>query len=240
MQPDLNPELVALGIIWYIIFLFSTVCHEGAHALVAKLGGDSTAFHGGQVSLNPVPHIKRAPFGLVVVPLLSFALNNGTWMMGWASAPYDPDWAYRHPRRAAWMALAGPAANFALMLLAGVAIRAGMALGYFQAPDTVTFTRITEAVDPASMGFAATFLSILFLLNLVLGTFNLLPVPPLDGNSGITLLMSPRTAARFTEWSTQSGLSGAGIVLAWIVYGKILSPIFSLALKLLYPEVSYH
>src|SRR5213079_1801669 len=56
---DLSPELLALGFIWYVAFLFSTTCHEAAHALAAKIGGDDTAFAGGQVSLNPVPHIQR-------------------------------------------------------------------------------------------------------------------------------------------------------------------------------------
>ncbi|MBA0083924.1 MAG: hypothetical protein HRJ53_02915, partial [Acidobacteria bacterium Pan2503] len=56
---NISPELLALGFIWYVVFLFSTTCHEAAHALVAKMGGDETAFLGGQVTLNPVPHIQR-------------------------------------------------------------------------------------------------------------------------------------------------------------------------------------
>ncbi len=63
---ELQPELIALGFIWYVAFLFSTTCHEAAHALAAKIGGDETAFAGGQVSLNPVPHIQREPWGMVV------------------------------------------------------------------------------------------------------------------------------------------------------------------------------
>src|SRR5581483_4260366 len=51
-------ETVALGFIWYVVFLLSTTCHEAAHALAATLGGDLTAFHGGQVSLDPIPHIR--------------------------------------------------------------------------------------------------------------------------------------------------------------------------------------
>ena len=239
-MPNFGPELIALGIIWYIVFLFSTVCHEAAHALAAKLGGDLTAFHGGQVSLNPAPHMAREPFGLLLVPVLSFALNGGNWMIGWASAPYDPDWAARHPRRAAWMALAGPAANFTLMLLAAIGIRVGLSLGHFRAPETVTFTRVTEATNPESLGFLATFLSILFLLNLVLGTFNLIPVPPLDGNSGITLLMSERTALRFLDWWHGSGFGFAGILVAWLVYGRIFGFVWPIALNLLYfPNVEY-
>jgi Zn-dependent protease len=236
---NFGPELVALGIIWYIVFLFSTVCHEAAHALAAKLGGDPTAAHGGQVTLNPIPHIQREPFGTLVVPLITFFLNQGRWMIGWASAPYDPLWAARHPRRAAWMALAGPAANFTLMLLAAVGIRVGMTLGHFRAPEEPEFSRITEAINPEAMGFAATFLSILFLLNLVLGTFNLLPVPPLDGNSAITLLMSRRAALRFQDWTQESGFGWAGLVVAWVVYGRAFGYVFRLALNLLYPEAHY-
>ncbi len=106
-MPDISPELLALGFIWYVAFLFSTTCHEAAHALAAKLGGDETAFVGGQVALNPVPHIQREPWGMVIIPILSLIINRS--IIGWASAPYDALWERRHPRRAAWMALAGPA-----------------------------------------------------------------------------------------------------------------------------------
>jgi Zn-dependent protease len=240
MQPgNFGPELLALAAIAYIVFLFSTVCHEAAHALAAKLGGDPTAAHGGQVSLNPIPHIQREPFGTVLVPLLTLFLNQGRWLIGWASAPYDPYWAERYPRRAAWMSLAGPAANFALMLLAATGIRMGMALGHFRAPAEPEFARITEAVNPEAMGFAATFLSILFMLNLVLGTFNLLPVPPLDGNSAITLLMTRRGALRFLDWTQESGFGWAGLVVAWLLYGRVFGFLFRFALNTLYPEAHY-
>ena len=133
LPPTMNTPDLALGAIWYIVFLFSTTCHEAAHALVAKLGGDTTAAEGGQVTLNPIPHIRRSPFGMVVVPILSFLV--GGWMIGWASAPFNPAWQRQYPRRSAWMALAGPAANFSLMILAGIAIRIGLAAGYFRAPE---------------------------------------------------------------------------------------------------------
>src|SRR5690349_10328888 len=95
---EIQPELIALGFIFYVAFLFSTTCHEAAHALVAKIGGDDTAFACGQVSLNPVPHIQREPVGMVVVPILSLIATGS--LFGWASAPYNPDWERRHPRRA--------------------------------------------------------------------------------------------------------------------------------------------
>jgi Zn-dependent protease len=87
-MPDLTPDLLVTGFIWYVAFLFSTTCHEASHALVAKLGGDDTAALGGQVSLNPIPHIRREPFGMVLIPLLAFFMSGS--MIGWASAPYDP------------------------------------------------------------------------------------------------------------------------------------------------------
>jgi Zn-dependent protease len=227
------PQVLILGLIWYIVFLFSTTCHEGAHALAAKIGGDPTAFHGGQVTLNPLPHIQREPVGMVVVPILSYVFAH--WMIGWASAPYDPYWQQRHPKRAAWMALAGPAANLALAICAGAAIRMGMLLHVFHEPYSANFTHVTEAAAPGGAEFAATFLSILFVLNLLLGTFNLLPVPPLDGNTGITLFMSDATAVRFLDWTRNQGFGMIGLLLAWYLYDKIFGIIFRVGLAGLYP-----
>ncbi|MGH9716802.1 MAG: site-2 protease family protein [Candidatus Acidiferrales bacterium] len=230
----MNAQFVVLGVIWYIVFLLSTTCHEGAHALASHLGGDPTAMHGGQVSLNPLPHIQREPFGTVVVPWLTYILPPH-FMLGWASAPYDPAWEARHPHRAAWMALAGPAANFTLALIAGLAIRGGIAYGVFRVPNEASFTHITAAAIPGTAEFFATFLSILFVLNVLLGTFNLLPVPPLDGHSGITALMSEDTARRFLAWSRNMGLGFAGLLLAWVLYDRVFDYIFRFSLSLLYP-----
>lgn len=231
----MDRNFAALGVIWYVVFLFSTVCHEGAHALIAKWSGDPTAFHGGQVSLNPIPHIRREPVGTVLVPILSYVFAH--WMIGWASAPYDPAWAQRYPRRAAWMALGGPAANFLLMFLAAFGIHIGMAMGAFRPPESASFTQVTQATGSAAQ-LAATTLSVLFVLNLLLGTFNLLPFPPLDGHNGITILMSRRAAARFAA-STFAGIGFAGLVAAWFIYDKMFPYIFSFALSLLYPGLHY-
>lgn len=212
----------------------STTCHEAAHALAAKLGGDLTAFHGGQVSLDPVPHIRREPFGMVVFPVLSYI--TGGWMMGWASAPYDPYWAQRHPRRAAWMSLAGPAANFTLALLAALLIHGGRAAGVFEYSDRVGFTHIVQGTAPGAYAGAATVVSILFTLNLLLGFFNLLPIPPLDGFGAAGLFLSERAALRLQEFGQQMGMfSLIGLMVAWRVFDPLFGPIFSFALNLLYP-----
>src|SRR5260370_14138762 len=161
---EFSPELLAYGFVWYVAFLFSTTCHEAAHALVAKIGGDTTAALGGQVTLNPVPHIQREPWGMVVIPLISFAVSKGQSMFGWASAPYDPLWERRHPHRAALMALAGPATNYTLMLIAAVILRLGW---------TYPWLRVCQSTGP--WGFPPRLLAVFFFLKFLLGTFKLLP-----------------------------------------------------------------
>lgn len=230
----LTPDNLMMGLVWFVVFLFSTTVHEAAHALVALKLGDETAYLGGQVSLNPLPHIQREPFGTVVVPILSYLFAG--WMMGWASAPYDPWWADRYPKRAAWMALAGPVSNLLLVVLSGLGIRLGMAAGFLTAPDRVGFTHLVAAGQP-DLESLATLLSILFCLNLLLFAFNLLPLPPLDGSGVLPLIIPVETAQRYQEFMRQWSL--LGLIVAWNVFHYIFGPVFSLALMLLYPELSY-
>ena len=229
----MEPETIALGLLWYTAFLLSTTCHEAAHALAAKWGGDSTAYYYGQVSLNPAPHIQREPFGMVLVPWLTFILSG--WMMGWASAPYDPLWARRHPARSGWMAAAGPAANFLLVIVAAIVIQVCIRSGLFQLPGSLTFSRLVEANTGIASGFA-TFFSILFSLNLLLGTFNLLPLPPLDGFSVLNIFLPESAAHQLMNLRDNLGpYLMLGMFLAWKVFDYIYFPVFGLALHALYP-----
>ena len=221
-MPDITPDFLVHAFIWYVAFLFSTTCHEASHALVAKLGGDETAALGGQVTLNPVPHVKREPWGMVVIPILSFVFMHA--MFGWASAPYDPLWERRHPKRAGLMALAGPAANFSLMLLAVLGLRIGTAGGWLHVNP------LTQQRD-----FATTTLLIFFSLNLLLGTFNLLPVSPLDGSTVILLFMGERTAQKYLDWLRGNSLAMAGLLVAMLVFYYIYSPIDAFVSRLLLP-----
>lgn len=223
----------AFGFLQYVVFLLSTTCHEASHALVAKWGGDTTALEAGQVSLNPLPHIRREPFGMVVVPLLGIVLGGG--LIGWASAPYNPQWSQRHPKRAAWMSLAGPAANFGLALLAAILMRIGLLTGAF-APLYATPSHIVRAVNET--GFAdgmATILSIFFSLNVLLGCFNLIPFPPLDGYGVLGLFTSERGALKLQEMRTTMGSFGIiGLLIAWQVFGRMYDDLFAFATRLFY------
>src|SRR5690606_30042429 len=125
---------------------------EFAHAQVAYWGGDRTAYEGGQVSLDPLPHIRRSPFGLVVMPILSFLVM--PWMIGWASAPYDPRWASAYPRRYAAMSLAGPAANLLLAVAAFVVIKVLIAFGLLEltSPTTANLSLANWVEAPGTDG----------------------------------------------------------------------------------------
>lgn len=222
---------IVLGAVWYVVFVFSTTLHEAAHAWVAMRGGDATAYLGGQVSLDPRPHIRREPWGMVLVPIVTFSL--GGWMMGWASAPYDPRWAYAHPRRAAAMALAGPLANLGLAVVAAVTLRAGLAAGFFLPPVDLGFAHLAAGEGMAMNAFA-TFTSLLFSLNLLLFVFNLFPVPPLDGSAALGLLVSDEAGRRIQQFMAQPFLMMFGVLAAWYVIGRVFGPLFLAAVRLLY------
>lgn len=224
------------ALVLYIAFIFAATCHEASHAWAAKRGGDLTAYAAGQVSLDPLPHIRREPFGMVILPLIGLFWIG--WPLGFASAPYDPTWAQRFPRRAGWMALAGPVANLALAVLVGIAIRIGAGLGHFDAPNSVGFSQVTSGVGELA-GALAMVLSIFFSMNLLLFVLNMLPVPPLDG-SGVLLLLIPESSAlAYQEWMRQPMVAWIGIILVFRYVSEIFYPVFFFCIGLLYPGVSY-
>jgi Zn-dependent protease len=236
----MNAGTLIDGAFWFLAFLFSTTVHEAAHAYVAMRGGDRTAYRGGQVSLSPIPHIRREPIGMLVVPLLT-AFTQG-WAMGWASAPIDPRWAERHPRRAAWMSAAGPAGNFLLAVLSWGLLRGGLALGYFAMPERLSFSHLVVAVTNGPAGvtaFAAQGLSVMLMLNVLLGTFNLLPLPPLDGSTAVELLLPDQQARSFRGLVRTPMFSLVGLLVAWRVFPHVARPLFDLVLKALYPGASF-
>jgi Zn-dependent protease len=233
-MPDLADALV-----YYVVFLFSTTLHEAAHAWSGHRQGDSTAFHGGQVSLNPLPHIRREPIGMVLLPVVS-AIASG-WPIGFASAPYDPAWALRYPRRSALMSLAGPASNLLLVLISALLIRVGQVTGLLVAPEHIKFGHITATAAGAGWLESVAFLvGVVFSMNLLLATFNLLPVPPLDGGSVVPLFLSEENGRKYlqTLWRLRA-LGLLGLFLAWRVFGALFSKIFLPAVGLLYPGVTY-
>jgi Zn-dependent protease len=228
---------IADGLVYFVVFLFSTTLHEASHAFTSHRLGDPTAYEGGQVSLNPIPHIRRSPIGMLVLPLLT-SVTSG-WPIGFASAPYDRLWADRFPRRAALMALAGPAANLLLCLLAAIAIRIGTLVGYFHAPDSVQFGHLVAAAEgyPAAIGFLV---GVVFSMNLLLCVFNLIPLPPLDGSGVVPLFLDEGTGRRYLSFLHRTpGLLFVGLYISWQLVAFAFHPVFLAVVNLLYPGVHY-
>lgn len=201
---------LAQVLLLFIPLLISLTVHEAGHALVAYWGGDRTAYLGGQVSLNPVPHVKREPFGMVILPLIAIFMSQGQWTIGFASTPIDPLWAQAHPRRAALMALAGPVANLLLAALAFALLKVLKASGMdLYGPGTGAVVKI-----------ALMFLT----LNVLLMVFNLIPIPPLDGASVLEGLL-PRQIGPLLNLVRATPMFGIiGIVAAWKLMDVLYPP----------------
>ncbi len=172
--------------ITFIILIFSAIVHEVAHGLMAEKLGDSTARDEGRITLNPIPHID--PFGSILLPILLLAA--GSPIILGAAKPVPVNFGnLKNPKSGmALVSLAGPVSNFILAVLFIIPIKLGLA-NYVSGPI------LLQAA----------------LINIVLGTFNLIPIPPLDG-SKIVASMAP------DEWMYK--------ILEWERYGFILVLVF--------------
>lgn len=223
------------AILLFIVFLYSTVCHEAAHAWVAYRLGDDTAYRGGQVSLDPIPHIKRAPVGMIVVPLIML-FSKGT-LIGWGLAPYNREWAQRYPMKDAWVAIAGPAANLVLLILAVVAIRIGLATEAFVVPETVgamtSFAVAAPGASPVVQMLAMT-LGTVFGMNLLLLVINILPLPPLDGSKLPLFFLRGSAANNYQDAIQNPSLALIAILVMFNSFGPIFRVVRGYALQMLY------
>jgi Zn-dependent protease len=147
--------------VWVLPLVIAITFHEAAHGFVAHHFGDDTAWEQGRVTFNPLKHID--PFGTVIMPAI-LLLSHSPFLFGYAKPVPVNFGALRHPRiDMVWVALAGPATNIALALVAALGFHL---VGYFPANAAQwLFDNLKNAL----------------VINVVLAIFNMLPIPPLDG-----------------------------------------------------------
>jgi Zn-dependent protease len=221
----------------YLVFLFSTTLHEFGHAKVGARFGSRLAADQGLVTLNPIAHIKRSPFGMLVMPILGVVFFKWSWPIGWASVPYDLSWGARNPKRQALMSLAGPAGNIVLALVALAACKILLATGTLGISDGATsLTHLLEAGDGNSntpRGALAYGLGAMLFMNIALGIFNLLPIPPLDGAGVVEGLFPRETGPAFAKLREIPILSMALFFIAFYGAWHLIVPVQIWAARLL-------
>ena len=201
--------------VWLVPLIIAIVFHEVAHGLVARRLGDPTAAERGRLSLNPIRHID--PFGTIVLPMI-LALSHAP-MFGWAKpVPVDYRRLGRPRRDMVLVALAGPGMNLLLAFVGALLLAATLWLS--SDPQSLATTLIA--------GNALNFI----LINIFLGVFNLLPVPPFDGGHVVEGLLPPPLAREFRKIGRFSLLVFVALILVLPrisprldVIGSVVSPL---------------
>lgn len=175
---------IVLIVFYLIILIYSVILHEISHGLIALWLGDTTAKYAGRLNLNPRHHVD--PLGSVLVPL--FMIFVFQFAFGWARpVPYNPYNLRDQKWGPLFVALAGPATNLLIALVATLAARMVMlpsALKYDIAGNVVNhdWTGLANVVAGSFGAIFYVLLSMIVMWNVLLAFFNLLPIPPLDGS----------------------------------------------------------
>ncbi len=172
---DITQILTIILIIAVPLFM-GIILHEVSHGYTAYRFGDPTAKNAGRLSLNPIRHID--PLGTVIFPAMLILLKS-PFLFGWAKpVPINPSY-FEDPRKGIfWVSLAGPGANFAL---------------------AAVFYILFVTLQPSTDSGLGTFIWFAVFINIVLGVFNLLPVPPLDGSKILATFLPGRLAGQYMQ-----------------------------------------
>jgi Zn-dependent protease len=226
---EFSSKQVGEFILNMVAFLFSASVHESAHAWTSSHFGDDLARSQGRISLNPLVHID--PLGTLLFPAIAFFTH--VPLLGWAKAtPVNP-LAWRNKRVANfWVSAAGVICNFIMAGIAGIAIRL---LYTFEIINVVPTQELLVPMATTSMVAlgAVSLLKSFFMINIMLGVFNLFPIPPLDGSGILTSLLPPSFEAGM-EQLHQFGYLLLFVALFTGIVGKVLGFFLPLALQLVF------
>jgi len=205
---------LTLGLISLVILVFSAILHEVAHGYVADRFGDPTARLLGRLTLNPIPHVD--PMMSILLPLVLIFTGSPVIFGAAKPVPVDP-FNLRNPKKdMALVSLAGPATNFLIAAVAALFLKLGVTFIH----NPLIFEAIFTIVK----------------LNLLLGIFNLIPIPPLDGSKVVALFLPDQTAKSYLAL----GSIGFFIIFALLLFpiggfslGTIISQLVGFGLKIL-------
>jgi Zn-dependent protease len=190
--------------------LFSIIFHELAHGLAALCMGDTTAKRMGRLTLNPISHIDV--IGSIVLPLILF-ITHSPVLFGWAKpVPYNPALFKNERLGTCFVAMAGPLTNFILAIILSVPLH------------TMSVSRPIGGV-----------LILLITFNLILGFFNLVPIPPLDGSKVLGAMLPSNIQVRYFAFEKWGMLLLIGLLYVGLL-SKVIVPVIKMSLSLLLPS----
>jgi Zn-dependent protease len=210
-----------------IILIFSAILHEYAHGWMARRLGDDTAERLGRLTLNPLKHLD--PIGSILVPLV-LVISGAPFFIAWAKpVPYNPNNLRDQKYGSLKVAAAGPLTNFSLAIIFGlltrfmtlaVGLKTQLALGFLSGDNA------TLALTAGSLTASLTLIAMMAcLVNLVLGIFNLIPVPPLDGSRILSAIL-PEGGQRLMYTIERYGF----VVLLLLIMSGVFNFVFTGAL----------
>ena len=211
----MSVDILTRVVIWAVPVLFSIIIHEVSHGWMAFRLGDDTAKRMGRLTLNPVPHIDL--MGTVILPLIMIVM--GGPVFGWAKpVPFNP---YNFNRNVnvrngiMWVALAGPGSNLILAFISSFILVA--VHKYFSVLPSVIYLSIIQLFQA------------LVFINLLLASFNLIPIPPLDGSKILMRFLPPEYNSYFIM------LERYGFIILMILFATgVFSKFIWVPVKFLY------
>lgn len=186
------------------LLIFSVICHEVSHGLVALGQGDDTALVSGRLTLNPLPHLD--PLGSVIFPAICVFANLPVF--GWAKpVPINPNRFHNYRLGVILVSLAGPVSNLVLAVGCTAIFYFGMKFEFM-----------------GTVAFLPSLFQQVILLNIVLAVFNLVPVPPLDGSRLVSMILPYDLAIKYDALEPY-GFIIVMVLVATHILQRVLSPV---------------
>jgi Zn-dependent protease len=214
---SIDSQSIGQFILYMVALVFSLSVHESAHAWMSNQFGDDLARLQGRISLNPASHVD--PIGTLLFPAIAFFTHAP--LIGWAKpTPVNP-LRWRNKRVANfWVSAAGAISNFIIAIIAGIGIRGLYTLGI---TDGLRMGPGSSTLATGAFELLLTF----FILNVSLGVFNLLPIPPLDGSKVLQSILPESFESGF------EALERFGFILLFIaIFTGVLGVIFNIVMPI--------